>query len=89
MPILTGPASRLYKPIYNCNIKNDFYASSSINMQFDSIFDILSILSNGDISYNGVYKLEYNQVENSLDILYCTETAEIVVMRISNTEISI
>jgi len=47
------------------------------------------MISSGNISYNGVFKLQYNKDENSLDVLYFEEDDVILVMRISNTEISI
>ena len=89
MADVVGPALNTYNPIVRCDIKKDQYASTAINLQHDHILKILNMISSGNISYNGVFKLQYNKDENSLDVLYFEENDVILVMRISNTEISI
>jgi hypothetical protein len=85
---MNGPEHKLFKLLNICNIKGDPQSSSTLNLHNSYVIDLINNICNGDVSYNGWFKFEYNSVDNSLDLVSFNNTKH-VICKISDTEIVI
>lgn len=89
-----GPHFKINHPLNVCNIKNDPNSSSIINIENNYIMELLSKIRNGDITYDGWYRFQYNQTFHSLDLVLFeavdeVSSTETVILRITDEEIVI
>lgn len=86
---MNGPEYKTFKLFNVCSLKGDPQSSSILNMHNSYILDLVNKLYNGDVSYNGWFKFEYNPYDNSLDLVSFSGDGKHTVCKISETEIVI
>ena len=85
---MKGPQHKQFKLLNICNLKGDTQNSSLINQHNSYILDLVNKLFNGDFSYSGWFKFEYNN-DGFLDLVKFNSDEKVTICKFNENEIII